>query len=177
MLRYWTDFYKEGHIKIPSDFAKFCLDFLKPCSFITDLGCGNGRDSYYFAANNHIVTGIDYANMPKNTTNAFFIKGDILEHQHVYKDTICYSRFFLHSVTNEYIEKLLDTIKSTIMFEFRTIEDTPLIYKHNRNLINSDKFLSMLLDKGFKIQYFNKGKDLAKFKNENPIVARVIANL
>ena len=45
---YWENFYKNKHTLKPSSFAKFVRKFIKGKDLIVyDLGCGNGRDSYY----------------------------------------------------------------------------------------------------------------------------------
>ena len=52
--RYWDEFYEVEHKEIgqPSLFAKFIFDsFLnkKESKNLIEFGCGNGRDSLYFA--------------------------------------------------------------------------------------------------------------------------------
>ena len=37
------------------------LDGVEENSYIGDIGCGNGRDSFYFSNNNLDVTAIDYS--------------------------------------------------------------------------------------------------------------------
>ena len=45
--------------KTPSGFAREIADRLSPGSRVLDLGCGEGRDSVYFAARGFEVTGLD----------------------------------------------------------------------------------------------------------------------
>ena len=49
--RYWNRFYKAEHPDIaePSSFARYSAEYLKPSSMIFEIGCGNGRDSLFFA--------------------------------------------------------------------------------------------------------------------------------
>ena len=43
----------------PSPFATWVADRLEPRQHILDVGCGNGRDSVYFAEQGHRVTALD----------------------------------------------------------------------------------------------------------------------
>jgi len=45
--------------KMPSGFAREIADRLRPGSRVLDLGCGEGRDSVYFASRGFEVTGLD----------------------------------------------------------------------------------------------------------------------
>jgi len=176
---YWEKFYKKYHNLKPTSFAKFCLPYIPKHALIFDLGSGTGRDSYYFGRKRFWVVGIDCANLPKSIKNVYF-------HKKNFKDLfvnsinnwadVIYSRFFVHSITDEEIDFLLDRVKNLFMAEFRAEEDIPILYpKHYRNKINGEQFLQKLIQKGFEILYYNKSRNLAKFKNENPIVIRVIA--
>jgi hypothetical protein len=45
---YWKKFYSKKHKFKPSSFAKFCLPYIKKNGYLTELGCGNGRDVDFF---------------------------------------------------------------------------------------------------------------------------------
>jgi len=45
--------------KAPSEFARQIADRLTPSARVLDLGCGEGRDSVYFASRGFEVTGLD----------------------------------------------------------------------------------------------------------------------
>src|SRR5262249_61919566 len=45
--------------KAPSGFAREIADRLTPSARVLDLGCGEGRDSVYFASRGFEVTGLD----------------------------------------------------------------------------------------------------------------------
>ena len=51
VTRYWNQFYKNINLTLKhTSFAKFAYDRVKHKKFIIyDVGCGNGRDSFYFA--------------------------------------------------------------------------------------------------------------------------------
>lgn len=58
---YWRDYYASHRFNAkPSLFAQHILrTYLSDCRSLLELGCGNGRDSMYFATNGIAVTAID----------------------------------------------------------------------------------------------------------------------
>lgn len=176
--KYWENFYL---IVEPTPFAKFCLKYMPKNAVIWDLGCGNGRDTYFFGGHFHNVTGLDYAFQPHNSATTNFFKCDFRE---LLKDEcndynnhlVIYSRFFLHSITTKEIIKLIKWTKGTFMAEFRDKTDKPKLYKdHKRNLIDGEMVKDLLVRNGFKIRYYSKSRGLARYKNEDPVVVRIIA--
>ena len=181
--QYWSDFYKNKHELKPTLFAEWCLDKIPKKSFIFDLGCGNGRDSYYFATQGHHVAGIDYAVQPADKANVrdkvSFYKlsiDELTRGLRPQETTVIYSRFFLHSITGKEINKLLKWSRGVFMAEFRSDKDEPMVYKnHKRNLINANEILIKLMANGFQVVYFMEGQGLAPYKTEDPVVIRLIA--
>lgn len=69
---YWEDFYNQFSPPTnQSSFAEYALKRLKSILpdkkdlRLLDIGCGNGRDTFYFHKNNILAMGIDPA-YPKN---------------------------------------------------------------------------------------------------------------
>lgn len=101
------------------------------------------------------------------------------------RNLLIYNRFFIHSINKEteenFIKGLTNVLSKGDLFvsEFRTIEDAherKIYHGHYRRYIDSDSFIEELKEKyNFKIKYFYKGKNLSIYKNENPYLARVIA--
>ena len=58
---YWARFYAYGHTTLPSAFAATVAIELTEPRYIVDLGCGNGRDSVFFAELGHRVVGLDFS--------------------------------------------------------------------------------------------------------------------
>ena len=58
---FWNIFYKKKlAVSKPSNFAVFVKKFLKNySSTIIDVGCGNGRDLFYFKKNKFDIMGIE----------------------------------------------------------------------------------------------------------------------
>ena len=65
--KFWNKFYKKRliHDK-PSNFALFILKFLKKKNTkIVDVGCGNGRDIFYFKKNKIDFFGLELSKSAK----------------------------------------------------------------------------------------------------------------
>jgi 2-polyprenyl-3-methyl-5-hydroxy-6-metoxy-1,4-benzoquinol methylase len=65
-IQYWSAFYKHFTVTDPTLFAQHVNAFFQAPLRILDVGCGNGRDSYYLAAQGHKVEGIDASYLPEN---------------------------------------------------------------------------------------------------------------
>ena len=64
LINYWNKFYKKKSITAESTFAKFTYKkIINKKSTLLDIGCGNGRDSYYFNRKGLKVTGIDISQL------------------------------------------------------------------------------------------------------------------
>jgi len=179
--QYWNKFYKKGKAPTkPTEFAKFCLKYIKPKSILIDVGCGNGRDTIYFSKQKKInyVIGIDEAIESKSKIGLYFEGKNFTEFD-IFNCDYVYSRFFIHSIDTYHIQRFLEKITykgQILMSEFRVKGDEPKLYKdHKRNLVDSDWFLQLLIANNFEIIYFEKGRGMAKYKTEDPLVIRVIA--
>lgn len=176
--KYWEKFYKEK--KAPTKQTKFAefvetyfIEVLKEKNLkLIDLGAGNGRDSKYFLDSSFLSfsMGIDIS-----YENKYVVKDSFKNHGIDYFN-IVYSRFFLHSILNNEIVDILKSTKKYFVAEFRLKGDKPIIYKnHYRNLIDLSWFVKQLEISGFEILFLKTGKNMAKYKNENPYVCRVVA--
>lgn len=201
---YWNNFYDSNFdhqdLLDCSTFAKFCSDrFFKCSKNIVDLGCGNARDSKYFASNHHSVYAIDQVINQKLIDNNKIPKLKLLESDFVhfeysmFKDVdIFYSRFTIHSITQEdqsiLLPKVYQKLNSGGLFciEVRTTKDpkfglgqhisdtTYFLDNHTRRFIDSRDFLTTLLSLGFKLRYFNEQDNLSIYKDDNPVLLRII---
>ena len=118
---YWLNFYNnEMKINTPSPFAQFLIenDILKETKLIVELGCGNGRDSVFFAKNDKQVIAIDQC---ENTTEKLnqikniesfasdFTRLPSFSDRPLAIDAV-YSRFTMHSVNLDGEDRTLNWI-------------------------------------------------------------------
>ncbi len=98
---------------------------------------------------------------------------------------VVYSRFVLHSLDDEQEALFLSALAvhmevgDYLYFEYRCSEDagTEKIFgNHYRRFVDTDSLSSDLVDKhGFAVEYCRTGQGMAKYKNEDPFVSRIIA--
>ena len=203
---YWNKFYKNKKIiSKPSSFAKFVSrKYLKKNKNVKliDIGCGNGRDSIFFANKKIKVLGIDNSKTIIKLNNYYFKNKNIsfknldiakTNAKKLDKFDIIYSRFFLHAINKSQEVKFFNLINSLsvknrtlVMLEFRTIKDKMLqkgkklsnnenFTDHYRRFIDTDVLIKNIkkINK-FKIMYFMERKGLSKYKYDNPTLARLI---
>jgi tellurite methyltransferase len=178
---YWNSFYNKKHLELtPSDFCLYVMDYLKSNDKmkILDAGCGNGRDSYYLSKSYNVI-GMDISYKPDDSESCKFEIGDFTNCDKRNYDMI-YSRFTLHSITNEQQETFLKSIHPGTLLCIETRSDKgkeeTRYYgdDHYRNFTNKEYLEKMLDDNKYEILYMEEKNDFAKYKNENPICIRVI---
>jgi len=181
-ITYWSTFYKQFNETAPSNFACFILNFFKDYDeplHILDVGCGNGRDSFYLSSK-YATTGIDISTVPNRTRDHLqFIQGDMITIDKSYYDVI-YSRFTFHSITNEQQEELVKSIapNTFLCIETRSSKDADeyRFYgdNHYRNLTEMNYLINLLTKYNFTIIFSSESKDVAIYKEENPTCIRII---
>ena len=139
LIRYWDNYYVKSKKFQPSSFAKLVLKKIKVKKKydkkMIDIGCGNGRDSFFFSKYNLKVLGIDISKKAIEANSKFsnnalqFLQFDIEKNTTSKKFDFIYSRFFLHAISINAEDKLIKFIKkikkkSTLLFlEFRNDKD------------------------------------------------------
>jgi len=100
------------------------------------------------------------------------------------RNIVFYSRFVMHSLDDKQEQALLSILSKNmnagelIYFEFRSKEDENLdkhFGGHYRRYVDSNVFLSRLAALNFSINYSLIGQGMAKYKEEDPFVIRIIA--
>lgn len=201
---YWASFYtaqsRGGSLMPPSQFAAFVAQEIAPGSAIFDVGCGNGRDSLFFAelgfkvvaldASENAIRFVEEKAVERDLDNIKFIVSDIngpklRETIDRLEDTkaCIYARFFLHAINEReqaaFFETLSESLRSgnLLAFEYRTTEDQFLekdAPPHYRRYQSAEALNRQLQGLGFKLIYAIEGQGYAKYKADDAIVARCI---
>ena len=199
-INYWDSYYSnrpQSDKLIPSQFAVFVANELQEKHQIIEFGCGNGRDSFFFADLGHDVLAIDASQVAidlckkYNATKVNFLcnkitdlnHNDILRRVNPDLDLLIYSRFFLHAITEndensffELISKIKDNF--TLAVEFRANKDAMLIKEtsqHFRRFINPLELLRKIQTYSLEPLYYVEGFGYAKYKKDDAYVARIVA--
>lgn len=206
--RYWDRFYAEKEnvgeaLYEPSLFARFVLQkYMSAGKMVVDLGCGNGRDSVYFAQNGLHVTGIDASqtaieNNQKRISmdHCVFVCDDFVSVDSIYQIQYdyCYSRFTLHAIDEQQETQILikayDMLKEGgyLFIEARSVHDgkyglgqevekNAYIHDdHYRRFIDMPELEQKLKDLGFVIAELEESDRFAPRQGENAVCIRAIA--
>ena len=118
LINYWNKYYKKASNINESTFAKFTYKRIQnKKGKILDIGCGNGRDAYFFNKNGFNVTGVDISqkaikeNLKNKIKNLVFKKFDVGKDKPKGKFEIIYCRFFVHTLDELLEDKLINVIK------------------------------------------------------------------
>lgn len=199
-LNFWENYYSNH--QVPADeslFARFVIPFLQPKTSVYELGCGNGRDSVFFASNDINITSFDQCskeisflkNKYISLTNLAFQQGDFTALGERDSVNNIYSRFSLHSVNKAKEIQTLNwaykTLNSNGLFfiEVRSVFDelcgegeevakNAYVTDHYRRFLEIDNFAMRIEDAGFNILYKIQSKGFAPHGDEDPVVIRII---
>lgn len=167
---------------------------------LVELGCGNGRDSLFFAAQGLDVTGIDASEVAirelqgKNTDHCVFVCDDFVNAQALYQIQYdyCYSRFTLHAINAEQetqvLEKAYNMLKTGgyLFIEARSIHDAKygqgqeveenayLFDGHYRRFIDPEQLQIKLRNMGFEIVDMQESDQFAPSDKGDAVCVRAI---
>ena len=201
--KYWNEYYKKNIAPSePSNFAKDILKYLESGKKLIELGCGNGRDAIFLSNNKIDVVAVDQCESSINnlrssvsSDNIKFVADDFIETKLLEKESFdyVYSRFTLHSISEEEENKLINRVYEALkkdgllLIEVRSVKDeifglgeqiarnTYIYNNHSRRFIILDELIEKLTLNGFKVDFADENNDYAIYKDQNPIVIRVIA--
>ena len=199
---YWNRYYKNGLCTDqPSPFARYVATLVEPGRRLVDLGCGNGRDSLFFAAQGLEVMGVDLSDaaiaalQKRGAERARFLCGDFISGE-LYQPgeyDYAYSRFTLHAVNANQERMLIQTMHRALkpggkfFIEVRGIHDDlfgkgePLernayFYdNHYRRFLVLNELTDELDNLGFRVEYARESTGFAPYGNDDPPVIRVVA--
>ena len=181
---YWNGYYSDKAAAvaapaIPSQFAAFVLGSLEGIDHIVEFGCGNGRDSLFFARQGFKVTGVDASEAAisgcteqaaKQSVPARFLAATLGVDDipamvwggsmpNDLRGTVLYARFFLHAVPESaedaffVIAGSLAQRGAAVAVEFRTDRDEKqekVTPQHYRRFINPLAFHTKSVVAGLK---------------------------
>ena len=202
---YWNSFYKLNKTNHkPSNFAKFIKKkFLNKKNYLFEIGCGDGRDSFYFKNFVKKIIAIDQSKLiieknikivKKNHINNLDFQIISIDSKKISKIKRCnfiYARFFLHAINLKQEKKFLNFLKNypkkktVVALEFRTTKDSLLnkgkkiskyerLTDHYRRFIDVNDFVKKIIKIKFNIIYIKQGVNFSKYKNDNPHLCRLI---
>lgn len=195
---YWENYYEGATFESkPSPFALFFMQEYDPKGSFIELGCGNGRDSLFFALNGLDVLGVDQCSNAigklniLDNTNANFIAEDFTRLAKGKKYDIIYTRFTLHSVDKESADRTLAWASENIeesgllAIEVRSVLDelygkgemiAPDTWytDHARRFVRLSEIKDVLEKLDLNIVHEEESKGLAVYKDEDPTVIRLI---
>lgn len=195
-ITYWNNYYKPKSKRFPnSDFSEFALDKIERMSSLIDIGCGDGRDSYFFSENKIATKGIDLSleaiNQNKKHSN-HFLSFECLDLQNINEINEIfdygYCRFIFHSINESVESTLLDWlskhISKSIFIETRVFDKENINENtnHYRRFFSESNFIIKIKEHNFKIDYsessynFSKYKKIYKVKDLtfDPLILRLI---
>ena len=204
---YWNTFYSQTHkdIQGPSSFAVHIQDALKAGQTLFELGCGNGRDSVYFASRGVAVTACDQSEvsiseLQKRGEGAPFAwptficaSFDGIDGAYDSSFDAVYSRFTLHAVTKEVgTQALMWASKGLrqgghLFIEARSIagslygqgeareRDAFIHDGHYRRFIRRDELEAEVVALGFEIVSSVESDGLSVYKTDDPVLIRIKA--
>lgn len=199
--KHWKEYYSKDSVPAEhSPFAESLSTLISGPVKLLEIGCGNGRDAFYFARLGHSVVAIDLSETAietckrkSNGLDVSFFSGRITELS-IPDDSfdIVYMRFVLHAMP---LEEEIATIKAVfralapggeIHVECRSINDpmarngevispTERVYGHYRRFIVLEELVDRLERMDFEIVNSVESNGCAVFRDEDPVVVRVSA--
>lgn len=199
-LKYWNEYYSVNpKLQSPSQFAAFVISEFATIDRFIEFGCGNGRDSVFFATYGKIVHATDGSKAVIDSNRQKISSGQLnIEFSEFSIDSnsqklakkifhpsqtevLYYGRFFIHALTDDEINifvNVLDEIvkkDDVLCLEYRTAEDSNLAKTtptHFRNFLDPKIIEEKFSKIGLKLTYEKIGTGLAKFKHDDAHVAR-----
>ncbi len=198
---YWNAYYAERSTTrrpLPSQFATFVAGELEGPHRVIELGCGNGRDSIFFAGHGHDVTGVDGSDAAVASSTA--LAGALGEPATFLQSTIddpalperlagspgphlVYARFFVHAITDAEEQTFLDLAAAItspgdgLAVEYRTVRDRVGAKEtgaHYRRFVLPASFQARAQERGFEVTYAVEGFGFAKWRHDDAYVARTL---
>jgi SAM-dependent methyltransferase len=189
-----------GGIENPSDFAKFSVNYMKTGAKLIDIGCGNGRDSFFFDETGLKVTAVDSSETAIRGINEKECRILAICDNFVSAKALfcidydyCYARWSIHAIDaiqqHELLTNIYDALREGGMLfaEMRTVNDVKygcgqslgrdefFFDGHYRRFIRPEEFSDQLQSIGFKLTYFEESDKFSVVGSDRPVLLRVVA--
>lgn len=199
---YWNSVYgNKSVIQAPSPFAQELLSRLEAGKFLVDMGCGNGRDSLFFASHGLRILGVDASDVAiqtlKEREDAERLRFECTDFVTIALPDAsvdyCYCRFTLHAINEKQADIMLNNVArilkpgGELFIEARSIYD-PLCGKgkpvgenayvyngHYRRFLSPKQVRTELDRSGLLVVFCEVSDTFAPYQGEKPPVLRVIA--
>lgn len=206
---YWYAFYGSGYRDVPTEpsaFATWFADREPSGARVVDIGCGNGRDSVWFAERGYDVLGLDYAPAAVHRARAAARAGgadarfstfNLLDTRHVLAlggllsheagPVHLYARFLLHAVPERGRHNLWLLARTCLRrggrlyLEFlareRGAERVEHVFgPHFRLPLRPFQVAAEIRDMGGQIEHREVGHGLAVYQHEDPNICRMVVS-
>ena len=203
--RYWDRVYGGVFgIDIPTDpsgFAQWVLPRLDAGAPVIDVGCGNGRDSLWFAQHGHPTAGLDFSPAALGRVGKAAAEADLpatfaYVNLYDYRSTVTraallardlpaprtvYARFLLHQLEPDGLANTWSFLDMTLrrggraFLEFRTHRDErrPHTIDGYRRFLDPDRLCRQIETAGGRVVDRAEGTGLAVYNNEDPDICRL----
>ena len=180
-MGHWENWYSAHCRSEPSPFARWVPCVLQPASVLLEVGCGDGIDAMYYAAQGHHVTATDQAEIVcPSTFYPRFLKADAREALGLRAWDAVIGRFLLHAMPEHEAGLFLDAVHKWLSpggvaaFEFRTNLDG-LVTDHFRRAVDiADVERALLKNGNMELIHCSVGTGRSVVNGEDPKLGRVV---
>ncbi|MPZ59974.1 MAG: class I SAM-dependent methyltransferase [Propionibacteriales bacterium] len=200
----WAWFYNHRAEEVglePTPFAAWVAEREDPCHLV-DLGCGNGRDSIFFATKGFDVLGLDFVRVAWRPAEDYLKEHALpvtfeLRNLNSLRETlatgariarwpsprIVYGRFLVHSLRERGLDNMWRLLGMALRsggrsyLEFRTARDRdrPKHFgRRFRRFLTIDEVVGKAQRHGLRVVEQKAGTGLAPFVEEDPFVCRLV---
>lgn len=204
---YWNSFYAGHEIAAPSQpspFAKWVNEQLESSVAVVEVGCGNGRDSRFFALHGRPVMAFDQSAEAINLVLEAATHDDLdnLNAAPVSVEELAtsatseqvrglvgseqvavYARFLLHAITEDEQKEFLAWLDGFLRsgescyLEYRAADlsgDQYVFGNHYRRPVTASELSEQCKALGFDVVASDESRDYAPYRGEYPLVGRTV---
>lgn len=191
--QYWNEVYSANKLDHePSSFAQHCeVSHFHSGNSLLELGCGNGRDAFFFVEKGMQVSALDASSKTienlssMSVKNVDFLNQDFSDLTSFTGFDHVYSRFTMHSVDEETEQMVFSQLPQVLkagglfLMEARSTNDEKLEKafgnEHFRRYLDFQTTVDKLESLNFRILEKRESKGLSPYKEEDPFLIRIVA--